>query len=212
MFTSHGSLAAHKEKADDASYGGRTRAARTLWPVLLLLILSLVLSACGGTGTDSGNSGNTKIDLTVSPNPPVVGPAQLTITLKDGSGNAINDATVTVEGDMTHAGMVPVQADATSMGNGTYMVNNFNFNMGGDWVLTVSATLPGGDKAQGTFNYNGVAGGMEMTGTMTPGMEMTGTMTPGMEMTGTMTPGLSDNMEMQGMPTPTDTPCPCSSP
>jgi uncharacterized protein (DUF2141 family) len=44
-----------------------------------------------------------------------------------------------VEGNMTHAGMGTVTDTAEPLGNGRYAVRAFDFNMSGDWVLTVTA-------------------------------------------------------------------------
>jgi uncharacterized protein (DUF2141 family) len=51
----------------------------------------------------------------------------------------LTEAVVTIRGDMTHAGMSPVQAKARELGAGRYAVSNFAFSMAGDWVLSVSA-------------------------------------------------------------------------
>jgi hypothetical protein len=51
----------------------------------------------------------------------------------------LENAQITVRGDMTHAGMAPVQQAAREIGGGKYALDNFNFTMSGDWVLTVTA-------------------------------------------------------------------------
>ena len=177
-----------------------TRGMRGWWAGPLMLVLLVPLALAGCTQAGQGSAGSAQMTLTTTPAQPAVGPAQVTVTLKDASGNPIDNAQVAVEGDMTHAGMVPVQANAVGEGNGQYMIKDFSFTMGGDWVLTVSATLPDGTKAQQTFNINGVTGGMPMTpgasttGTVAPRMPMTGTVAPSMPMTGTAMPGTNDTM------------------
>ena len=49
-------------------------------------------------------------------------------------------ARVEVEGNMTHAGMRPVEAVATRVDAQHYRVERFAFSMAGDWILTVTAT------------------------------------------------------------------------
>ncbi len=159
---------------------------------MLALLVPLALAGCTQGGT--GNAGSTQVTLTTTPAQPAVGPAQVTVTLKDASGNPIDNAQVAVEGDMTHAGMVPVQANAVGEGSGQYVIKDFSFTMGGDWVLTVSATLPDGTKAQQVFNINGVSGSMPMT----PGASTTGTMAPSMPMTGTVAPDADDRHDDAG--------------
>ena len=51
----------------------------------------------------------------------------------------LENAVVTVRGDMTHAGMSPVQQVARAEKGGRYLLSNFDFTMSGDWVLSISA-------------------------------------------------------------------------
>ena len=48
------------------------------------------------------------MELGNSPTPPAVGPARLIISLTDSAGVPVEGARVVVEGNMSHAGMVPV--------------------------------------------------------------------------------------------------------
>jgi uncharacterized protein (DUF2141 family) len=54
-------------------------------------------------------------------------------------GKPLEVAQLNIEGNMTHAGMGTVTDTAQSLGNGRYAVRAFDFNMSGDWVLTVTA-------------------------------------------------------------------------
>jgi YtkA-like len=54
-------------------------------------------------------------------------------------GQPLEVAELSVEGNMTHAGMGTVTDTAKPLGNGRYAVRAFDFNMSGDWVLTVTA-------------------------------------------------------------------------
>ena len=62
-------------------------------------------------------------------------------------GEAVNDAVVEVEGNMTHPGMAPLTARVEGGENGLYRLP-FTWSMGGDWVLTVVARLPDGRQIQ----------------------------------------------------------------
>ena len=62
---------------------------------------------------------------------------------------AVNDATVTITGTMTHAGMEPVIAEAVPTANGIYETEAFVFDMAGDWLLEAEAELADGSEAQG---------------------------------------------------------------
>ena len=79
-----------------------------------------------------------------------MGESQLTVTVTGADGKAIDDAQVEVEGDMAHAGMVPVNGTAGEGLDGRYQVP-FRWTMGGDWVVTVKVSLPGGGSATKQF-------------------------------------------------------------
>lgn len=108
----------------------------------LIVCLGAGLSGCRG-GEDAGDP-ELVIDLAISPTPPGVGPARLIITLEDTSGTPLDGARIVVEGNMSHAGMVPVLDTASADMGGRYYVPAFDFTMAGDWVLTVEAMLPDG--------------------------------------------------------------------
>lgn len=87
------------------------------------------------------------LSWTLMPTAPVVGPATLTVTLRDAAGGAVTGARVRLEGHMSHPGMTPVIADASERTAGIY-VATFDFSMAGDWVLLVSAALRNGDRVE----------------------------------------------------------------
>lgn len=122
--------------------------ARAGWLVLLAFIL-LAVGACRGQTAQQAQG--VQIDLRLSPDRPAVGPTTIAVQLQDATGRPIEGAKVDVEGTMTHAGMQPVIARAREVGNGRYLVDNFEFGMAGDWVLIVQAELPSGALAERTF-------------------------------------------------------------
>ena len=130
----------------------------------LLGLLLLSLAAFAGCSRGAVASGNADVALTVSPSPPAVGPARLQVQLSSTQGAPIAGARLQVRGDMTHAGMQPVFANCQDQGNGHYVATGFNFDMAGDWILTVSGTLPDGGVVEQQFPVNGVSG----AGTPTP--------------------------------------------
>ncbi len=120
--------------------------------LLALCALSLLLAACGGA---EENLPNVSVGLTVSPDPPLVGPATVVVSLQDADGQAIGGAEMRLEGTMTHAGMVPVFADAAETSPGQYKAA-LEFTMGGDWVIIVRATLPDGRSLERQIDVPGV--------------------------------------------------------
>lgn len=108
--------------------------------------LTTVLVACRGpASSSSARSSDTQATSIVIelPDDPAVGPADVLVRLAAG-GEPVRGAEVEVTGDMTHAGMVPVIATAEEAEPGVYRTDDFAFDMAGDWVLTVEATLPDG--------------------------------------------------------------------
>lgn len=91
--------------------------------------------------------------LSFQPNPPVVGRGQVTVEAADAAGRPVEGAAVNLRGDMSHAGMRPVLAEATAEPGGLY-VAPFEWTMGGDWILTVTAALPDGRQAVRRFEVS----------------------------------------------------------
>ena len=122
----------------------------------LLLLRALAISAAVATlFFGSGCRGDVGmgespyvLDLGISPTPPAVGPARLIISLTDSAGAPVDGAEIVVEGNMSHAGMVPVIDTAQAEDSGRYGISDFTFTMAGDWVLILEASLPDGRQAR----------------------------------------------------------------
>lgn len=122
-----------------------------------LLSLGLVLNACRARTEAQGTPPSiAQMHLTISPQPPVVGPAHLDLTLASPDGTPLSGAKLQVRGQMTMAGMAPVLADLTDEGNGHYQTGRFHFTMVGDWVLTITGNLSDGTVIRKTFAIAGV--------------------------------------------------------
>lgn len=120
---------------------------------IVLTLIAGWLSACGRIQPrPADNSAGLTIDMAVEPEQPVVGGATLIVTLTDESGRPVNEASVNIEGNMTHAGMTPVFGEATAGNNGRYEIP-FEWTMGGDWIVTVNITLPDGENCPETFRF-----------------------------------------------------------
>lgn len=137
-----------------AIYGAKTsRSARGAgcrrWLALALL---LVLAGCSRGSHDLPEIG---ADLSASPEPPRVGPATVAVTLTGADGQPLSGATVELEGDMSHAGMVPVLAQATEVEPGRYQAQ-LEFTMAGDWFIVVRARLADGRSLERALDLPGV--------------------------------------------------------
>ena len=127
-----------------------------------LLVTVLLLTVMGLVGCGRGQTSDIDaiaIDLSVSPDPPAVGPATLVLTLTDEQGEPISGAELELEGNMSHAGMAPVFAQAEETEPGRYEAP-LEFTMGGDWFVIVKATLPDGRALERQIDLPGVSGGM----------------------------------------------------
>lgn len=109
---------------------------------LLAVVLVAALAACDPP-SDGDADPRRPIAVALLERPARVGPAVVEVRPQL-DGAAVAGATVRVVGDMTHAGMVPVVADATDVGGGVYRTSDFLFDMAGDWVLSVDVTYPDG--------------------------------------------------------------------
>jgi hypothetical protein len=91
----------------------------------------------------------------ISPEPPRVGPATVTLKLTDAAGQLIPGSHLTIEAEMTHAGMSPQFAEAKETTAGSYQAH-MEFQMAGDWVILVHVTLPNGRKLERQIDVSGV--------------------------------------------------------
>ena len=92
----------------------------------------------------------------ISPQPPRVGQVTIALRLADASGKPLTGALMKLEGNMSHAGMVPVFAEATETEPGRYR-STLELSMAGDWYVLVSVTLPDSRKFERQLEIKGVA-------------------------------------------------------
>lgn len=97
-----------------------------------------------------------KMTHEISPQPPRVGPVTIMLKLTHISEGPVAGARIAIEGNMSHAGMSPVFAEAKETGGGSYRAV-MELSMAGDWVVVARATLPNGRKTEYQFEINGVS-------------------------------------------------------
>jgi hypothetical protein len=105
-----------------------------------LCLLCLFMAACAGCL--SLWTGDITIAPEVEPQPPRVGQVTITVRVTQ-AGKPVTGARTRFEGNMSHAGMAPVFADAREIEPGRYRAN-MELNMAGDWVVSVQLTLTDG--------------------------------------------------------------------
>lgn len=119
------------------------------------LVVAVVLSCGAGCSPPASDTSGLQADLTLSPSPPVVGDAEISLKLTGADGAPLKGADVSVEGNMNHAGMTPSMADLQEGQPGTYS-GTLEFTMGGDWFLLVTAQTADGKTMQTKIDVPGV--------------------------------------------------------
>jgi hypothetical protein len=114
------------------------------------LLLALLLVGCRQQTPDATAAGFT-ISLRGETAEAVVGPTTLYIRIVDAQGQVVTNAEVKARGDMNHAGMVPVLADAVRVENEEYVVP-FEWTMAGAWIVEITAKLPDGTTISEKFD------------------------------------------------------------
>lgn len=117
--------------------------------ISMLVLASVLLSACGGASTpvasnDGASSQQVNISVSTNPSPAMMGDMELVLMITGGDGNPIEGATVDVSADHTDMSGMTMGGAATDQGGGKYAVNA-NFSMSGNWKLTVYVRKDGLD-------------------------------------------------------------------
>lgn len=100
----------------------------------------------------------TEPDLQIQPDiahPVHVGSVNIAFRLSDSAFRPITGARISVEGDMSHAGMAPVFGEAKEAEPGRYQAQ-LNLDMAGDWVVLLHIVMPSGEKVERQIDLKGV--------------------------------------------------------
>ena len=98
------------------------------------------------------------LSLATASENPKPGPVLLKLTLTDQAGKAVTNAQVAFVYTMPMPGMIDSKATARHIKDGLYE-GNVLFGMGGTWVVTVNATVPGQPPIAEKFQFS-IGGGM----------------------------------------------------
>jgi hypothetical protein len=106
----------------------------------LFLLADFQLSGCAKSSRVSND-----VDLAYEsdPRPPRIGVNTFTVTLTGRNRQRVGGARVSLEGDMSHAGMRPVFGEAKEVGPGRYQ-GTLDLGMRGDWTVLFHVTLANG--------------------------------------------------------------------
>lgn len=123
---------------------------------LSLLLLTCVAAWLGnGCSRPIASSPGVTVEHAISPQPPEVGPATVLLKLADATARPVSGARITLEADMSHAGMAPVFAETRETEPGQYQAH-LKFAMAGDWVILLHVRLASGQTLERQFNVGGV--------------------------------------------------------
>ncbi len=95
------------------------------------------------------------VQYEIAPQPPRAGTTTIDVRLTDKNGVPVGGARVDLEGNMSHAGMAPVNGEAKEIETGKYR-GTLQLTMAGDWIVLVHIALPDGQKLQRQIEINGV--------------------------------------------------------
>jgi hypothetical protein len=120
-----------------------------------LLLFALAMAVSTGCSRRPDLSQTVTIEHEISPEPSRVGPVVITFRLANSVAKAVTGAHITLEGDMSHAGMAPVFGEAREIAPGRYQAS-LPLGMPGDWVILLHVTMPGGQKLEHQIDVKGV--------------------------------------------------------
>ena len=121
---------------------------KVLQRILAFLILLIIAVACR---QQTLSAENINVDIIISDS--VVGETTATVTVTDTDGNPIDEpGTLSLRGDMNHAGMLPVIRESDESSSGVFTVP-FEWTMGGTWMVEVTLTLESGDVITESFDF-----------------------------------------------------------
>jgi hypothetical protein len=132
-----------------------------LWSVAILVGLAIISGVWRGTmmsrmsnvssnldtsTTRESENGLYRVSYTASTGTiPVNQMHEWTLHVETADGTPVENATITVDGDMpAHGHGLPTSPRVTEyLGNGDYLVEGMKFQMGGEWLMDVTITADG---------------------------------------------------------------------
>jgi hypothetical protein len=114
--------------------------------ILLAGVLILMVVGCSNVKDTemTKKAGPYTVIVKMDKNPPVMGDNSISITIKDATGKAVKDATVSLDYEMpAMPGMPAMQYNVQPILNGDSYTGTVNFSMGGAWGLNIKIIRDG---------------------------------------------------------------------
>jgi ABC-type Fe3+-hydroxamate transport system substrate-binding protein len=104
--------------------------------ISLLVLLSILLAACGSTAAPATATKQVNIKVETTPSPAAKGDVEIVLTITDANGNPIEGAKISVSADHPDMVGMGMSGSATEQSGGKYSIKA-NFSDSGAWKLTV---------------------------------------------------------------------------
>jgi hypothetical protein len=119
-----------------------------------VLLAAATVAGCSRPGVER-DDGGVRVAMSVTPQPPAVGRASVTIRILDADGRPLPASGVELEANMSHPGMKPTFATARLEPPDRWLAE-LELTMGGDWVVAVDARLEDGRTVRRVLPLPGV--------------------------------------------------------
>ncbi|HRE49165.1 MAG TPA: FixH family protein [Aggregatilineales bacterium] len=118
---------------------------------IILFLFYLFIAGCR-TSAQPTPTPSVDLRITLHPSALTVGKVDMVVTVTDAGGLPLAEGSVTITGDMSHAGMAKEIGFLSGGIKGVYNVP-FEWTMGGDWFVDVVVKLPDGRTASERFTF-----------------------------------------------------------
>lgn len=135
---------------------------RSKCALLSLCLFALMFApSCQRRSSAVDEAPEVTLTVEISPSPAHTGPGTLLVALKSPDGTPLAGVRLEGRGDMSHAGMIPIQYSFEETAPGAYRAA-VEWTMAGDWILQFRGVLTDGRTLLRTVNLHVSPNGSEM--------------------------------------------------
>lgn len=107
----------------------------------VVMVITLIAAAIFWLTSPPAPAQAAHLELSSDPFPLTVGNTRVLVALTDANGQAVDNATIELYGEMVHPGMLPVRGSVTGGQDGVYRIP-VTWSMSGEWKIELRATFP----------------------------------------------------------------------